>query len=1143
MVYIKKLTIQGFKSFGPRRISIEFEKGFVVVTGPNGGGKSNVLDSIRFSLGELSAHNLRVGRMAELVHDDPSTTWARTSLTFDNSEKVLPIDSDEVTISRKITRTGESEYYVNGRQVSRNELLMLLSMANIKPSGFNIVPQGSVIEIAEMGGSELRKMLEEVAGISDYEKKKAEAEEQLAIAEKNLAIAKASAKEVKIRVKQLEKERNQAFRRRQVEEFLNAIKRLKLERGINTLESELREIDEQLLNLERKILELQNEKSQLLEEKNHVNMEIAKLSQKLEEIESELFGLQSERTELESRINELRINSSVLEERSTSILKEKEYFSDRIKNLSLSLQELDTKLVDSENALQTLTDRLEEKQKETKILLDELNEIEQKYQKLKDEVEEEEKARNEERLKWEIELSKARARSEEIKRTIAEISSEIAEAFKISKEKISNSFLLWSQLREKNEQKRELLEKLSEFRTSLNELTRKLSNMENASWRLSSILERIASSGVIKESDEYTEIIKAIHLAGLKGVRGFLRDAIIADETGYRILESAVGEWTKSLVVENWELGIKLAELFSECGIKVKIISLDVAASYPSKVKIPGITFKEKWAETVLGFLLRDVDLSGKDEALGEKKLVTRHLIIHPDLRIETIIPDRIILNEMLNSEYRNSTKLLKRLREIIVETRAEIEKIKEKMAEKERELNEVDSKIRSLSQRAWSLYFQSSEAILKEIKDILRLKRLEEELDKILETSKLAEKALEKIPEPQRGPREELSQLAERLKKKREIYEKSRLECVELEVEIKGLRKEIESLKGERERLLEETSRLERRMTQIEEEKEMALTKREELAREIKDLEERLLEKNSKIEELIASKSELKAKVNEFSEKMRKINSRIEQIEEDLQKSSSTKTSLQVRRAQLEIQLKNLREKMDSIGISEIRFPEIDETYLSKLEEKLEEELKELEMVNQLAPAQYEELIGNYKLRSSRIMELEAERMEIIKFIEWVEGEKKRIFMETFNKVADAFEEYFTRLTGGRGWLRLENPDNPFDGGVEMILAFPGKQPRSVRAASGGEKSVAAVALLLALQGLTPADFYVFDEVDAHMDLQYTKRLAELFKEMAKRTQIIVISLKDVMVEKADQVIGVYNSGGVSKIVKTKLEEVARSG
>jgi chromosome segregation protein len=115
MVYIKRLTIQGFKSFGSRRISLELEKGFLVVTGPNGGGKSNVIDAIRFALGELRAHNLRVGKLAELVHDDPSAGWARVSITLDNLDRALPVDSDEVTISRRIDRDGESEYTVNGR--------------------------------------------------------------------------------------------------------------------------------------------------------------------------------------------------------------------------------------------------------------------------------------------------------------------------------------------------------------------------------------------------------------------------------------------------------------------------------------------------------------------------------------------------------------------------------------------------------------------------------------------------------------------------------------------------------------------------------------------------------------------------------------------------------------------------------------------------------------------------------------------------------------------------------------------------------------------------------------------------------------------------------------------------------------------
>ncbi|OYT66982.1 MAG: hypothetical protein B6U65_04330, partial [Candidatus Wolframiiraptor sp. EX4484-121] len=357
-----------------------------------------------------------------------------------------------------------------------------------------------------------------------------------------------------------------------------------------------------------------------------------------------------------------------------------------------------------------------------------------------------------------------------------------------------------------------------------------------------------------------------------------------------------------------------------------------------------------------------------------------------------------------------------------------------------------------------------------------------------------------------------------------------------DIEDKIREDEKELQRLRREAEELTE-------RMRSAEREYADSLRDVKESSRLAEALSREIAEAVYGIMMLGELRAEGEKKLREHLGRVNEIADELNLIGEEERKLADVKSSLQVRRAQLEIQLSNLKEKLSGIGGLLFSLPEADEAKLERLKQGLEEELKELEMINQLAPAQYEELVWNYKLRSSRIAELEAERQEILRFIEWIEGEKKRIFMETFNRVAENFEEYFSKLTGGRGWLRIENPDNPFEGGVEMILAFPGKQPRSARSASGGEKSVAAVAFLLALQGLTPAEFYVFDEVDAHMDLQYSRGLAELFKEMARRTQIIVISLKDVVVEKADQVVGVYNVGGASKLVKARLEEVIRSG
>ncbi len=202
----------------------------------------------------------------------------------------------------------------------------------------------------------------------------------------------------------------------------------------------------------------------------------------------------------------------------------------------------------------------------------------------------------------------------------------------------------------------------------------------------------------------------------------------------------------------------------------------------------------------------------------------------------------------------------------------------------------------------------------------------------------------------------------------------------------------------------------------------------------------------------------------------------------------------------------------------------------------ELERELSDLGSVNQLAPRQYEEIVGDYKVRAVRIAELEREREEILKFIEEIDREKLETFMSFFSRVSSSFDDCFNRLTGGSARLELEDPANQLSSGVEMQLQFVGKPSRVSAAASGGEKSVAVIALLLALQGLTPASFYIFDEVDAHMDVRFSKNLAELLKENAQETQIVVVSLKDILAEHADKLIGVYPKQTESHIVAAKL-------
>lgn len=1143
MVYIKRLTIQGFKSFGSRRISLELEKGFLVVTGPNGGGKSNVIDAIRFALGELSAHNLRVGKLAELVHDDPSAGWARISITLDNLDRALPVDSDEVTISRRIDRDGESEYTVNGRQVSRNELLTLLSMANIRPSGFNIVPQGSVVEIAERGGVELRRMLEEVAGISDYEKKMAEAEEQLTIAEKNLAIAKAGTKEVKARVKQLEKERSQALRRGLVEEFLGAIQRHELEKSIRRLEAELREVDEQLLAAEERLRALEEERMGWLERRERTRGRVEDASAKIEHIESMISSLELLRRSMENRANSLRAEISALAERCDGLKREENYLGASLKSLEDRLAGIAPERGRLLKEAERLEREVEEAGSREGERLEELRRVEGEYLALKGEVERRLEEVRRRRLELEAEIAGAEARR---KALVEETKGLEAEIKRLSDERgriLAELPDLERKLKEVSGERGAAQEELDRLGKIAEAHGSKVSSLEEAERGLSSILERIASMGVLKpERDQAGRILDAIREAGVGGVRGFLKDAISADEKVLGALETATEEWLSALVVDNVSTGMRLAEALSGLGIKLKILPLDVASSARVRQRMPGVRANADWAETALGYLLRNVEIATGPRPQAGKKILMNGVMVYPDLRIETVSSSVELLAEIATREYGEALQILDKLRRRREELKRELSGLEKMMKALTSRSASLSIEENRLADRVHAIQEKASGIEREVARRCERLKELGGELEELDRVIAEARRRLEEMPGLEMSGEEALSlrRLEEEMLEKRRSHEGARLRRSELQLRLSNARRRLDELEAEEKHVRAEVSGIAERLESARRERLEAVEKKRILVAEIKGLEAEMAEMACGILILSELRRSLDHDLKALGSEVECASMNISRLDEEMRAISEARSSLRVRRAGLEVELGNLRERLSMIRESYIEVLPLAE---GELKPELEAELKELEMINQLAPAQYEEIIGNYKVRSSRIAELEAERQEILRFIQWIEGEKKRIFMETFNRVAESFEHYFSKLTGGRGWLRLENPDNPFEGGIEMILAFPGNQPRNARAASGGEKSVAAVALLLALQGLTSADFYVFDEVDAHMDLRYSQRLAELFKEMARRTQIIVISLKDVMVEKADQVIGVYNAGGSSRIVRTKLEEVMGDG
>jgi len=1187
MVFLSEIHLKNFKSFKDTKLKIP--PGFTAIVGPNGSGKSNIVDGISFVLGKTSARSLRAGRFNDLItyHRGKRAEYAEVILLFDNRDRKIPIDSDKVGISRKVKLKGESNYYLiwyeenikdgekkfieRRRKIKKSEVMDIFSKLSLSVEGLNVILQGDVTKIVEMSPKERRKLLDEISGISEYDEKKEKAQRELERARGYIDRIDIRIKEVKSNLDKLKREKEDAERYIKLSEELKTAKYVLVSKRVEKLREKVKNIGE-------KIEELKRSREKYLEELEGIEGKISNLRNKLDNIIEELKKKENEEVlELHKVIRELELTLESDRKNLDNALNE-------LKNAKLQLKSKREELDNTRKKVEVLKEEILEKEKELRLIEEKIGLLKSERDSLKSKIE-----------KWETRINilkgmegklteRFNTYQRELHRLRAELSKILGDidrkSFQISQnsEKIEKLRKELEELEKEELDTKSIYRELEDVSVELELLKRKIKKLEEEKKKLQRRKEELYSEyakengriKALKEMGNYNidNTVRKILEANLPGIVDIVGNLGKTEEKYKVAVEVAGGSRLKYIVVRSMEDGVRAIEYLKRNKLgRATFLPMDrVKGREPEPILEKGVVgraidlveFQEEYRgifNYVFGNTYIVKDLRTAKEL--SKKYRARFVSLEGDV-IEpsgamiggsSVIPSASIKVEI------NTEKL---------------ERIKEELKEIEERLNGREGLIAQIERLNERINYHYSKKLELESK----LKFISERERRKTETVRECNRKIEELQTINRKLQGELEEL-ERLKE-------------ELEGKIEDLEKKIDDIINKREDILKELKSYEdstviRRIRELEDEMEK-LERR-------KDILENDINKNKTlIEEILIPKiGEIKEKIEELNKKIDILEKNVEFYKNSIEKGSKTFREKRERYQRLCENLKELTEKkekyeneiktlysskrtllgrvddidreINTLSLEKVKwetkleeeekklFEDIGDLYeaidklegmeIEKLEryiQEVERAIKKLEPVNMKAIEDYRYIEERYKELLTKRKEYEKDEEKYLQMIQEVERRKKEVFMEVFRKVSKNYEEIYKSI-GGRGRLRLENPEDPFEGGLLIDASPQNKRLQSLDMMSGGEKSLTALAFLFAIQRLFPAPFYVLDEIDATLDAKNASLIGDMIKNASRESQFIVISHREQMISKADTLYGVYMENGISKVIGIRLD------
>lgn len=1179
-MFFKSLEIQGFKSFADKTV-LNFDTKMTAIVGSNGNGKSNISDALRWVMGEQGAKTLRGDKMEDVIFHGTVARkqmgFAKVALSIDNTDRALAVDSDEVIVTRKLYRTGESEYLINGDKVRLKDIHELLMGTGLGRDGYSIIGQGRVAEIVNAKGSQRREIFEEAAGVSKFLHKKAEAERQLQRAEENFLRLKDIELSLEERLPTLEKQSEKA---RKAKVLIEAEKKIEISVAVaelDKLQKNLTETENAILvnqgeceHFDREISELEQENEQLSITKAQLSARLADLRRSSDETKDEIAEADKAIAVLENEIRHNEVREEEIRRQIEAGSKSAAEFDKQIADIEKEIEAKKSEITKAEKAMSDLSAKLTASAEENKELDDEHKELDNRtgmlYAKL---------------TEAKLTLQQAEKTAAELSDSLTADNERIENQDKLAEEYRAKRRALSRELEELNEEKSDIENRLGGytklFESKNEKLTAKQDEYDKLRRSYDQKRQRLeVLSDVEKNMVGYFSSVKAVMHAvksgKLSGIHGTVADVISVDKKYGIAIETALGNALQNIIVENEETA-------KRCIRYLKDTNGGRATFYPL-TSVKGSALQQNGLEDEdgfegLGFELLDYDnkydgiiksVLGKTAVVDDINTATR-IAKKYGYKFRIITLDGQIVNaggSFTGGSTKETSGIISRKQEIdtlTAETQSlsdTIQLMKGSFSELQAEVNKMNLEIEGYKEKLAQLR-QDEVRLTAEIggvKDLIRqCEEQQENAELIIDRSRkqiAQQKEIiadcgEKIKEyeAQIAANEKLLEASgEKLKKadseRAEISEK----ISALNIERLTAGKDIESFNAQIENINRTKAAAgednERRLAEIEELKKNS----ENIAEEIKEKQAAIEEFRSRFSENSNTISTVIAKENECERRMSELTKEIREKGDDKVKFSNALAVAIEKKASIEKEDEKLRVTLwdkYELTITEAREKAEKLENLAESQKQLADlrrKITALGSVNFAAIEEFEEVKTKYDELSGQLKDVEKSRRDLEKLISNLTTDIKARFLASFNDINEKFSKIFKEVFGGgEAHLELIDPEDVLGSGIEIFAAPPGKLIKNLISLSGGEQTMVAITIYFAILLHRPTPFCMLDEVDAALDEINVVKYVTYLKRFCAQTQLMVITHRRGTIEGCDVLYGVFmQEKGVSRLIHQEL-------